>query len=151
MNPMTNHHHLLVVANETVEGSALVETVRDIALACDAEVLVVAPALNSRLRHWMSDSDGAHHAAGVRLARCLARLREAGVSATGHVGDADPVLAIEDAMADFPADEIVIGTHPEERSNWLARDLVARTCTYFGLPVAHVVVDVARHQEYLAA
>jgi nucleotide-binding universal stress UspA family protein len=147
---MTNQH-LLVVANETVEGNALVETVRDIALAGNAEVLVVAPALNSRLRHWMSDSDGAHHAAELRLARCLARLREAGVDATGHVGDADPVLAMEDAMADFPADEIVIGTHPEARSNWLARDLVGRTCTYFGLPVAHVVVDAAAHQEYLAA
>jgi hypothetical protein len=147
---MTNHH-LLVVANETVEGTALVDTVRDIALAARAEVLVVAPALNTRLRHWMSDSDGARHAAELRLAGCLARLREAGISATGDVGDADPVLAMEDAMADFPADEIVIGTHPEERSNWLAHDLVARTCAYFGLPVAHVVVDVATHQEYLAA
>jgi nucleotide-binding universal stress UspA family protein len=147
---MTNHH-LLVVANETVEGNALVETVRDIALAADAEVLVVAPALNTRLRHWMSDSDGARRAAEHRLTGCLARLRDAGVSATGHVGDADPVLAMEDAMADFPADEIVIGTHPEAHSNWLARDLVARTCAYFGLPIAHVVVDVAAHQEYLAA
>src|SRR3954451_10663383 len=147
---MTNQH-LLVVANETVEGNALVETVRDIALAGNAEVLVVAPALNSRLRHWMSDSDGAHHAAELRLARCLGRLREAGVSATGHVGDADPVLAMEDAMADFPADEIVIGTHPEARSNWLALDLVGRTCAYFCLPVYHVVVDDAAHRDYLAA
>jgi GABA permease len=143
--------HLLVVANETVEGSALVDTVRDIALAGDAEVLVVAPALNSRLRHWMSDSDGAHHAAELRLAGCLDRLRDAGVRAAGHVGDADPMLAIEDAIADFPAHEIVIGTHPEARSNWLAHDLVARACAYFGLPVAHVVVDVSTHQEYLAA
>ncbi len=144
-------HHLLVVANETVEGSALVDTVRDIALAGDAEVLVVAPALNSRLRHWMSDSDGAREAAELRLAGCLARLRDAGVRARGHVGDADPILAIEDAIADFPASEIVIGTHPEERSNWLAHDLVARACAYFALPVAHVTVDVAAHQEYLAA
>jgi GABA permease len=144
-------HHLLVVANETVEGSALVDTVRDIAIAGDAEVLVVAPALNTRLRHWMSDSDGAHHAAELRLAGCLARLHEAGVRAIGHVGDADPMLAIEDAIAHFPATEIVVGTHPEERSNWLAHDLVARACAYFGLPVAHVVVDVATHQEYLAA
>ena len=73
------NHHLLIVANETVEGSALVDTVRDIALSTDAEVLVVAPALNSRLRHYMSDSDGARHAAEQRLAGCLARLRDAGV------------------------------------------------------------------------
>ena len=148
---MTNNHHLLVVANETVEGTVLVETVRDIALSRDADVFVVAPALNSRLRHWMSDSDRAHGAAKQRLENTLARLKDAGVRAGGEVGDADPLLAIEDAIHVFPADEIVIGTHPEERSNWLAHDLVARACERFELPVAHVVVDVASHQEYLAA
>src|SRR3954452_12557882 len=121
---MSNHHNLLIVANETVDGSALVDTVRDIALSRDAEVLVVAPALNSRLRHYMSDSDRARRAAEERLAGCLNRLREAGVRATGEVGDADPILAIDDAMAPFPADEIIIGTHPEARSNWLAHDIV---------------------------
>jgi hypothetical protein len=144
-------HHLLIVANETVEGDALVNTVRDIALSHDAVVFVVAPALNSRLRHWMSDSDAAHAVADARLAGCLARLREAGVRAGGEVGDADPMRAIEDAMHIFRADEILIGTHPEERSNWLAHDLVGRVCAVFGLPVAHVVVDVAAHREYLAA
>jgi nucleotide-binding universal stress UspA family protein len=148
---MSNHHHLLIVANETVEGSALVDTVRDIALSHDAEVLVVAPALNTRLRHYMSDSDRARRAAEERLARCLARLHAAGVRATGEVGDADPMLAIEDAMATFPADEIIISTHPEARSNWLAHDIVARTCARFGLPVGHVVVDLVSHEEYLAA
>jgi len=49
------------------------------------------------------------------------------------------------------ADEILIGTHPEHRSNWLARDIVARACGRFGLPVAHVVVDAVAHEEYLAA
>jgi GABA permease len=148
---MKNNHHLLVVANETIEGSILVETVRDIALSRDAEVFVVAPALNSRLRHWMSDTDAALGAAGRRLQSTLARLRQAGVRASGEVGDADPLRAMEDAIHIFPADEIVIGTHPEERSNWLAHDLVARACARFELPVAHVVVDVATHSEYLAA
>jgi nucleotide-binding universal stress UspA family protein len=142
---------LLVVANETVEGSVLVDTVRDLAHSQHAEVLVVAPALNSRLRHWMSDSDAAVQAARCRLGGCLARLRAAGVSATGHVGDADPLRAIEDALRVSGADEIVIGTHPEEISNWLAHDLVGRACARFGLPVAHVVVDIASRQEYLAA
>jgi GABA permease len=148
---MPNNHHLLVVANETVEGSVLVDTVRDIALSRGAHVFVVAPALNSRLRHWMSDSDYAHSAAQQRLENTLARLQAAGVRASGEVGDADPLRAMEDAIHIFPADEIVIGTHPEERSNWLAHDLVARACARFELPVAHVVVDVATHQEYLAA
>jgi nucleotide-binding universal stress UspA family protein len=148
---MTNNHHLLVVANETVEGTVLVETVRDIALSRDADVFVVAPALNSRLRHWMSDSDRAHGAAKQRLENTLVRLKDAGIRAGGEVGDADPLLAMEDAIHIFPADEIVIGTHPEQRSNWLAHDLVSRACARFELSVAHVVVDVASHQEYLAA
>src|SRR5438128_2132857 len=139
-------HHLLIVANETVEGQALVDTVRAIALSADADVLVVAPALNSRLRHWMSDSDGARRAAEERLAGCLARLEDAGVRATGHVGDADPMLAIEDALHGFPADELIIGTHPEQRSNWLAHDLVGRACEHYGLPVVHVVVDLVARQ-----
>jgi GABA permease len=147
----TPPHHILVVANETVEGTALVDAVRDTAILRDADVLVVAPALNTRLRHWMSDSDAARNAAERRLAGCLARLREAGVNVAGHVGDADPMRAIEDAMRTFPADEIVIGTHPEERSNWLARDLVARACARHDVPVLHVVVDLVAHVEYIAA
>jgi nucleotide-binding universal stress UspA family protein len=143
---MTNNHHLLVVANETVEGTVLVETVRDIALSRDADVFVVAPALNSRLRHWMSDSDRAHGAAKQRLENTLARLKDAGVRAGGEVGDADPLLAMEDAIHIFPADEIVIGTHPEQRSNWLAHDLVRRARVRFRMPVFHVVVDLAAHR-----
>lgn len=147
----TTTHRLLVVANETVEGHALVEVVRDTATYRDADVLVVAPALNTRLRHWMSDSDRAHRDAQKRLESCLTRLRGAGIRASGRVGDADPLRAIEDAIQLFDADEIVIGTHPERRSNWLARDLVARVCARWELPVLHVVVDLEAHREYLAA
>jgi GABA permease len=148
---MSNHHHLLVIANETVEGHALIDAVRSRARARGADVLVVAPALNSRLRHWMSDSDRARDAAEQRLAGCLRRLDRAGVSAAGRVGDADPMRAIEDALRLFPADEIVIGTHPEARSNWLAHDLVRRARVRCGVPVFHVVVDLAARREYVAA
>src|SRR4051794_22863620 len=135
----TTTNKLLVVADESVDSSILVQAVRDIALARNAEVLVVAPAFNTRLRHWMSDSDGAHHAAALRLARCLDGLLEAGVRVTGEVGDADPVHAIEDAMGMISAEEIIISTHAAGRSNWLARDLVTRVCARFDVPVVHVV------------
>src|SRR4051794_37926102 len=105
-----SNNRLLVIANETVDSDVLVQAVSDIALARDADVLVVAPALNTRLRHWMSDSDGAHHAAALRLARCLDGLLGAGVRATGEVGDGDPMHAIEDAMGVAPAAEIIIST-----------------------------------------
>lgn len=144
-------HHVLVIANETVEGTALIDAVRFRAHNRDAAVLVVAPALNTRLRHLMSDSDRAYAAAEARLQGCLARLGGTGIRAGGYVGDADPLRAIEDALRTFPADEIVVGTHPEKRSNWLARDLVGRARTRFALPIFHVVVDLEAHREYAAA
>jgi hypothetical protein len=135
----TETKRILVVANETAEGAQLHETVLARANG-SAEVHVVSPALNSRLRHWISDVDQARHAAEDRLAKCLGRLREAGLDARGSVGDSDPLQAIADALHFFPADEIVVATHPEERSNWLERDLVERARSRYALPVLHVVV-----------
>jgi hypothetical protein len=129
---------VLVVANETVEGDALHETIRF--RGRGAEVLVVAPALNSRLRHWLSDVDPARRDAEARLVRCLERLADAGVDAHGVVGDADPLQAIADTLSSFDAEEIVIATHPEPRSHWLSHNIVARAAARFGLPVRHVVV-----------
>ena len=67
----------------------------------DARVLVVCPALNSPLRHWASDEDGARHAAQARLDASLAPMRSAGIDAAGEVGDGDPIQAIEDALRTF--------------------------------------------------
>ena len=129
-------NRILVVANETVEGDALHEAVR----ARGGEVHVVSPALNSRLRHWISDVDEARRTAEDRLAACLGRLRRAGIDARGSVGDSDPLQAIADALHFFPADEIVIATHSPERSNWLERDLVSRARARYAQPVSHVIV-----------
>ena len=144
-------HRLLVIANETIEGEALHDAVRERASARRTEVLVVAPALNSRLRHWMSDTDDARRAAEGRLTGCLQRLERAGIHAQGWVGDADPLRAIDDALHVFSAREVIVATHPEERSNWLAHNLVERARSRFEIPVAHVVVDLVRHEDYLAA
>jgi len=141
---------ILVIANETVEGRVLHEAVRFRARNVGGAVLVVAPALNSRVRHWMSDVDRARAAAEERLANCLERLQAAGIAADGRIGDGDPLQAMADALHGFAADEIIIATHPEQRSNWLAHDLVARARVRFDQPVLHIVVDLERHDEYLA-
>jgi hypothetical protein len=138
---------VLVVANETVEGAVLHEA---IGATGAAEVHVISPALNSRLRHWVSDEDKAYRSAEDRLAACLERLRRMGVDARGSVGDGDPLQALSDALRFFPADEIVIATHPEGRSHWLARNLVERARSRFAQPIVHVVVDLANHREYVA-
>jgi len=67
-----------------------------------AEVLVLAPALNSRLRHWVSDIDGAVRAAEARMHDTIHELRRHGVEVKGEVGDADPLAAIADALVSFP-------------------------------------------------
>jgi GABA permease len=148
---MQEPHRLLVIANETIEGQALHDAVRARAAAPRTEVLVIAPALNTRLRHWMSDSDHARRAAEDRLVACVERLERAGVHARGWVGDADPLRAIDDALSVFSAREIIVATHPEERSNWLAHNLVERARARYDLPIVHVVVDLARHADYVAA
>ena len=132
----------LVVANETIEGHALHE-----AIPYGTEVRVVAPALNSRLRHWLSDEDAARRAAERRLGHFLESLGRAGIQATGRVGDADPLLAIEDELRTFRADEIVLSTHPEGRSHWLEQGLVDEARRRFALPITHVVVDLDAEKE----
>jgi hypothetical protein len=96
----------------------------------DSEVLVVAPALNSRLRRWLSDEDGARRRAGVRASATVERLERRGLHAHGQIGDGDPLQAIADVLPVFAADEIVIAgdTSAAER-------LATRARARFGLPV----------------
>ena len=138
---------ILVVANETVVGRALREEVVHRVGEGDAEVLVVAPALNTRLRHWTSDEDRARAEAQQRLGASLSALAEQGVEARGQVGDDDPLQAIDDALRTFGADELIISTHPPGRSNWLERDLVSRARERYGCPIAHVVVDLEHERQ----
>ncbi len=138
----TGRHRILVVANETVVGRALRAEVVSRAREGDAEVLVVSPALNTRIRHWTSDEDDARAVAQDRLDESLAALAADDVDARGRVGDDDPIQAIEDSLRVFGADEIVISTHPPGRSNWLERGVVDRSRERFDLPITHVVVDL---------
>src|SRR5262249_42335511 len=133
---------LLGVATETVGGSEPLAERERRAAGRRTEVLVVTPALNSPLRHWVSDEDGAREAAAARLEASLEAMRAAGMTATGEVGDSDPVQAIADAIRTFAPDEIVISTHPEGRSNWLERGVVESAKERFDVPVTHVVVDL---------
>jgi hypothetical protein len=62
----------------------------------------------------------------------------------GNIGADDPVQAMEDALRRFPADEVIISTHPPGRSNWLERDVVERARRRSDVEVTHVVVDLDR-------
>jgi hypothetical protein len=131
--------HLLVVANETVDA----KTLRD-ALASrgdDLFVTVVSP-VNEPQRGYVVYTDTRRASAGRRLDRALAHLRETGIPAAGYVVEADPAAAVRDALSQLepPVDEILVSTHPEEKSGWLRRNVIDRIRSAAGsVPVEHLV------------
>jgi hypothetical protein len=116
---------VLVLANQTVVGDALLATLRRRAEESPAQFTLVVPA----------DQAGAE----ARLREALRRLRDAGIDASGHLGDPDPYAAAVNTAREEPVDEIVISTFPNQTSGWLRRDVVRRVREATGLPVTHVV------------
>jgi hypothetical protein len=136
-------HRLLVVANETVGGDALRVEIRERCRDRICEILVLTPALvGSRASHWASDIDEGIELARQRMELSLIEIEGLGLKARGEIGDSDPNVAIEDALRVFPADEIVISTHPPQRSRWLEHGVVDRARDEIDLPITHVVVDL---------
>ena len=107
--------------------------------------MVVAPALaRTRLEHWLTSDLERRQERGARAAGRLAPGLHGGgpVRAAAHLGDADPLQALDDALRVFDPDEVVISTHPPQRSNWLERQVVRRARERYALPITHVVVDL---------
>src|SRR3954462_1555906 len=133
--------HLLVVANETVDG----KTLRD-ALATrggDLRVTVVS-LVNEPQRGYVVYSDTRRASANRRLERALGHLRDARVSADGYVVEAEPAAAGRDALATLepPVDEVLVSTHPEEKSGCPRRGVLDRIRSAAGdVPVKHLVSD----------
>ena len=143
-----DERRILVLANETVGGERLRACIASKAEGYDrSRVHVVAPALNSPMRHWASDEDPARRAAEERLQASLAQLRDGGIDASGGVGDGEPLQALEDGLRLFDADEIIISTHPEGRSHWLEKGVVREARARFAVPITHVVVDLEAERE----
>lgn len=138
--PQDGKHRVLVVSDGTSTSEAFHREVTARAAGRPVEVLVVVPALGGRLAHWTGD-DAARHDAEASLERTVAALGAAGLGARGEVGSDDPVQAADDALREFPADEIVFATHPEDRANWKERGVVEIARDRYGLPVAQVAVD----------
>jgi hypothetical protein len=134
--------HVLVVANETVAGERLIKSLREHAEQGPIRVTVVCPI--SEPRHGtVVYEDTRRASARRRLDQTLAILRDAEISAHGLVVDTDPVNAVRDALAQDEVDEIIVSTHPEQRSGWLRRDVVDAVRRAAGdIPVEHVVVDL---------
>ena len=135
-------YEILVIANQTARGQALLDEIANRAKGRNAEVTVVAPAIGgTRLQHLASETDQARAGAEQRVDALVASVEGLGITARGEVGDEDPNVAMEDALGATGADEVIISTHTPERSSWLERGVVEKARAEVDLPITHVVVD----------
>jgi len=131
---------ILALVAEPVSADALRSAVGE-EDADSAEVLVVAPALNSKKRFFLADPDPAIERAEDVQEETVERLAEGGIDAAGDTGEEDPLLALQDALVSYDADEIVVFTHSSGKQNWLEDGLVEQAKERFDAPVRHMVVD----------
>jgi hypothetical protein len=137
--------HILVVANETVAGGPLIDTVKRKAAEQEVELVTVLAPVNAPRAGYVVYEDTRRAAAGRRLDRTLAALREAGVPAHGLVVESDPEDAVRDAfgMLDPKPTDVILSTHPVEKSGWIRKNVVDRVRKAAGdVPVEHIVVEV---------
>jgi nucleotide-binding universal stress UspA family protein len=129
---------LLVVTPEPVDAKLLRATLGEEVRG--AEVLVISPATNqSKVAFWVSDSDEAIAEAEAAQEETVERLEEEGVDAAGDTGESEPAVAIQDALATFAADRIVVFSHPDldYREDQALGELEDR----FGVPVTHAEIS----------
>jgi hypothetical protein len=135
------YQRLLVIANETIAGKGLHNHIRELT-ADGGRVIIIAPALGSRLEYVFSDVDHPREEAQARLNDSFKLLHDSGIDAEGEVGDISPVRSFEDAQVIYDPDGVLVSTHPEGKSNWLEKDVVEKIRAKTDLPVEHVVVDL---------
>ncbi|HYM58623.1 MAG TPA: hypothetical protein VES79_11735 [Solirubrobacteraceae bacterium] len=131
---------LLVLTPEPVDANLLRSVLGDEVEG--AEVLVVSPASNqSAVAFWVSDTDEAIEEAETAQVETVERLEEAGVDAAGDTGESEPSVAIQDALATFPAHRIVIFSHPEGDRDYREDEDLAHAEARFGVPVTHALIS----------
>ena len=134
---------VLIIANEAAADrpAGVPEVVRRQVLEAD-EVRVVAPMLTSRLQSWVSDIDAAAGEADERMNAIVGSIGASGQPATrGQIGDEDPVQAVADALAQFPADAVILAVHAPDVANWRERRFTEKVRARFGLPVTEMLLD----------
>jgi hypothetical protein len=128
--------HLLVVANRTVDSPELLGALRERAERGTVHVTLLAPCL------W-SEREGARE----RLQIAVSGLAAAGIPAEGQLGDADPIVAVQEAWNPGRFDEVVVSTLTEGSSRWLQIDLPHRVARLTDCQVRHVAVPARRFEQ----
>jgi len=130
---------LLVLTPEPIDADLLRATLGDEVEG--AEVLVISPATNeSPVAFWVSDSDQAIAEAEAAQEETVERLEEEGIDAAGDTGESEPAVALQDALATFKADRIVIFSHPEGDRDYREDEGLADAEERFGVPVTHAMI-----------
>lgn len=138
----TVSRRLLVVTTVAVKGDVLRERVRAHARAEDAEVRVVVPASDVSPLQWLaSDEDDARAEAAAKAEESARAVAPDAGATEAEVGDTDPVQAIEDALREFPAEELLVVTRPGDEAGWLEQGAAREALERFDLPITHLVVE----------
>jgi deoxyribodipyrimidine photolyase-like uncharacterized protein len=129
---------LLVLATDPVDADDVRSALPDDDLE-GAEVLVVSPAVNeSPVAFWVSDADEAIAEAQSAAERTAEQLRERGAQARATTGDAEPLMALQDALATYPADRVLVFVRSEDRARYREEDVLGEAQQRFGVPVTEV-------------
>jgi hypothetical protein len=142
---------VLLIANRTAANPPLLNAVRERAARGVATFHLVVPATPTGLHRIVDPEDAGRDAAREQLSAALPLLSEAaGQAVTGHVGDANPLCAAQDAFNLGGFDEIILSTLPWRISQWLRVDL-PRKIAALGVPVLHVQATIAPSPRQLGA
>ncbi|HEY6960388.1 MAG TPA: hypothetical protein VI408_00720 [Gaiellaceae bacterium] len=134
----TATRRVLIVVDDSCTAPTVCASVRSFAAGEPLDAFVVAPQHGAVDAQWYVDEDAARAEATHRLRTCLRCLASDGIRVRGHLGDADPVQAIADALHAFDADEILLVTAPTQPSPWLRPSVIERVRRTFARPVRHV-------------
>jgi hypothetical protein len=120
---MGDRRLLIAVGQAAASAESLPFGVRLLIDAAD-EILVISPSLPSRLDWLTSDTDKATEQADERLQTVLGQLAGLGADPQGVIGADDPLLAFDDAIAQFSPTHLLIGLRNEDRAGWQERGLL---------------------------
>ena len=130
--------NLLVLASDPIDADAVRSALGDDDLD-GAQVLVVTPAVNeSPVAFWMSDSDEAISDAQSAAQSTADALSQEGARTRATTGESEPLLALQDALATFPADRVLVFVREGDAARYREDDVVGEAERRFGVPVTEV-------------
>lgn len=134
--PKRARRNVLVISSVERPVAALREALGEV-----DELRVVVPAVRQSRLQWLTNADDDARERADDAASSIADAIPS-ESTESSAGDSDPLLAAEDALGDFDADEVVVVVRPDEEAGWLEQgdaDEIKRRLS--GLDVTRLVVS----------